>query len=516
MAGLNEGVSPAPYGPTPTSRQLFWHRERTVYGFLHFTVNTFTGREWGFGDESPEIFNPTDFDGDQIAAAFAAGGMETLILTCKHHDGFCLWPSPLTQHSVAASPWRDGQGDMVREISDACRRHGLRFGVYLSPWDRNHADYARPEYLLYYRAQLRDLLTQYGPISEVWFDGANGGDGWYGGANETRRIDPATYYDWPATWAIVRELQPEAVIFSDVGPDIRWVGNEEGVAGDPCWATLDVDAIAPGQAEAGYLNRGDRDTPNRVWLPPECDTSIRPGWFHHAEENDKVKSGARLVDLYFQSVGRGGSFMLNLPPDRRGRVGDEDVASVTEMRRLLTALFARPLSGPGCDVRVTASRTRGGKAIFSPERVLDGDPNTYWATDDGVTAAEIVLRLPAPLPISVMRLREHLPLGQRVHGFAVDLGLGEGEDNWQEIFAGESLGACRLIRLNQDQNQDQHQDQRAVVSDRVRLRILKAAACPAIEEIALFGRSCHELPLAPQATSDRGHSDKEGTCCDHA
>ncbi|MBI3986387.1 MAG: alpha-L-fucosidase, partial [Lentisphaerae bacterium] len=220
---------PLPYGPFPSERQLGWHGLE-FYGFLHFTVNTFTGKEWGYGDESPAVFAPTAFDADQIVAGAAAGGMAGLILTCKHHDGFCLWPSRFTEHSVKHSPWRDGRGDVVREISDACRRHGLQFGVYLSPWDRNHPDYGRPDYIRYYRNQLRELLTGYGPLFEVWFDGANGGDGFYGGARETRTIDRRAYYDWATTWELVRELQPQACLFSDAGPDVRWVGNEQGIA----------------------------------------------------------------------------------------------------------------------------------------------------------------------------------------------------------------------------------------------------------------------------------------------
>ncbi|MFG0259211.1 MAG: alpha-L-fucosidase, partial [Phycisphaerales bacterium JB041] len=226
---------PEPYGALPDPRHLAWH-EMEFYGFLHFTTNTFTGKEWGYGDESPEIFNPSEFDADQIVGVAADAGMTGLILTCKHHDGFCLWPSEYTDHDVASSPFRDGEGDVVREIADACARHGLRFGVYLSPWDRNHPDYGTPAYVEYYRNQLRELLTGYGEIFEVWWDGANGGDGYYGGARESRKIDRSTYYGWEETVAIVRELQPDAVIFSDAG-DVRWVGNERGVAGDPCWAT---------------------------------------------------------------------------------------------------------------------------------------------------------------------------------------------------------------------------------------------------------------------------------------
>ena len=288
-----------------------------LYGFLHFSVNTFTDREWGLGDESPTVFDPTDFDADQIVTVAKTAGMKGLILTAKHHDGFCLWPSKLTRHSVASSPWRGGQGDVVRELSDACRRHGLGFGVYLSPWDRHHAEYGRPAYLDYFRGQLRELLTGYGPLFEVWFDGANGGDGYYGGARETRRIDRRSYYDWETTWRLVRELQPGAALFSDAGPDVRWVGNEKGIAFDPAWATLNRDDFAPGEADEARLNRGDR--PGTHWLPAECDVSIRPGWFYHPAEDEKVKSPDELLDLYYQSVGRGASFLLNVPPD--GAVG---------------------------------------------------------------------------------------------------------------------------------------------------------------------------------------------------
>ena len=227
---------PEPFGALPTPRQLAWH-DLEYYGFIHFTLNTFTDREWGTGAESPELFNPTDLDADQWARVAKEAGLKGLILTAKHHDGFCLWPSKYTEHSVINSPWKDGQGDVVRELSDACRRHGLKFGVYLSPWDRNHGEYARPEYVTYFRNQMRELLTNYGDVFEVWFDGANGGSGYYGGANENRTIDRYTYYDWPTTWSMVHQLQPNAVLFSDVGPDVRWVGNERGFAGEPCWAT---------------------------------------------------------------------------------------------------------------------------------------------------------------------------------------------------------------------------------------------------------------------------------------
>ncbi len=366
---------PAPFAPLPTLRHLAWH-ELEFYGFLHFTVNTFTNREWGDGDESPAVFNPTDFDAAQIVEAARDGGMRGLILTCKHHDGFCLWPSRYTEHSVKNSPFKR---DAVKEISEACASAGVRFGVYLSPWDRNHKAYGSPEYLVYYRNQLRELLSEYGQIFEIFFDGANGGDGYYGGTYERREIDNKTYYDWPNTWRLVRELQPNTVLFSDAGPDIRWVGNERGIAGETCWATSNRDDFAPGNADAARLNRGDR--PGTHWVPAECDVSIRPGWFYHTHEDKQVKTPRQLVDLHYSSIGRGASFLLNLPPDRRGRIPENDAQSLREFRQIIDATFATNLA---VGARVGASNSRGGgrDRRFVPGNVLDGSRITYWATDD--------------------------------------------------------------------------------------------------------------------------------------
>ena len=297
---LSAAQPPAPFGPTPSARQLAWHK-LDCYAFLHFTVNTFTDREWGNGDEPEKVFNPTDFDAEQIVGTIAQAGLRGVVLTCKHHDGFCLWPSKYTEHSVKNSPWREGKGDVVKEISTACRRHGLKFGVYLSPWDRNHKDYARPEYITYYRNQLRELLSNYGPIFEVWFDGANGGDGYYGGARERRKIDNRVYYDWDNTWKIVRQLQPGACMFSDGGPDVRWIGNESGFAGETCWATVDRAGTFPGRADGRILVQGLRNGAD--WLPGEVDVSIRPGWFYHAAE-DQPRPLARQFAEDLLRVGR--------------------------------------------------------------------------------------------------------------------------------------------------------------------------------------------------------------------
>jgi alpha-L-fucosidase len=468
--------TPTPYGPTPSPRQLAWH-ELELHGFLHFGVNTFTDLEWGYGDESPTLFDPSAFDADQIVEVAQAAGIKGLILTCKHHDGFCLWPSRYTEHSVRNSPWRNGQGDVVREVSEACARHGLKFGVYLSPWDRNHAAYGLPThgqatdgqagYLAYYRNQLYELLTEYGPLYEVWFDGANGGDGWYGGASEWREIDRTTYYDWPNTWQMVRELQPDACLFSDAGPDVRWVGNERGIAGETCWSTLNRDDFYPGGADARRLNAGDR--PGTHWLPAECDVSIRPGWFYHPAEDDRVRTPENLLDLYFQSVGRGAVLLLNLPPDRRGMIHDADVRALQGFRTRLDQTFASNVAPQATAVAGPGT----GAGPFGARNVLDGRRDSYWYAGDGTCTPELILRFDRPIRPTVVGLREHLPLGQRVEAFAIDAWQ---DRDWREIAQGTSVGSRRLLRVD------------TAPTTRVRLRITQSPVPPAIAEFSLFAK----------------------------
>ena len=466
---------PSPYGTLPSARQLLWH-EMEFYGFLHFTINTFTDKEWGYGDEDPKLFNPTAFDADAIVLGLKSAGMKGVILTAKHHDGFCLWPTKTTGRSVRASGWRDGKGDVVKDISEAARRHGLKFGVYLSPWDRSHPQYGKPEYVAVYRQQLRELLTGYGPIFEVWHDGANGGDGYYGGAREKRTIDKRTYYDWPATWDLVRSLQPQAVIFSDVGPDIRWVGNERGFANDTCWETYDPVGEDGGPASPGNVRARESGTGTRRgsrWLPPECDVSIRPGWFWHERENARVKTPAQLLNLYYRSAGRGGGFLLNVPPDRRGLLHEADLASLRGLGALLRGTFGANLAARA---KTSASNVRGndGKA-FGPRNLLDGDRYSYWSTDDSAPAPEVTLDLGRPVTFNVVRLRENIRLGQRVDTFALDSWK---DGAWAPFAEGSSIGACRLVRTAQD-----------ITAGRIRLRITQSAACPAISELALFAEA---------------------------
>jgi len=474
--------APRPFGPVPSSRQLEWHG-REFYGFVHFTTNTFTDKEWGYGDESPDVFAPTAFDADQIAGVAARAGMSGLILTCKHHDGFCLWPTRYTEHSVKKCEWRSGRGDVVREMSEACARHGIAFGVYLSPWDRNRADYGSPAYVEYFRNQLRELTTEYGELFEVWFDGANGGDGFYGGARETRTIDRRTYYDWENTRRIVRENQPGAVMFSDAGPDVRWVGNERGVAGDPCWSTLNPALLYPGIQKDEFKTRltGDVvaawDSPRDMlnsgdpggdsWLPAECDVSIRPGWFYHASEDERVKGPLELLDLYYKSVGRGASLLLNLPPDRRGVIHEADAEGLSGFRELLDGIFGRDLA-PGA--KCGASSTRGEDETFAPSNVVDGSPDTYWSTDERAAAPELVMEFPREVTFNVVGLREHLPLGQRVRRFAMDVDRG-GE--WAEWSGAESIGNRRLVRGP------------TRTTTRLRLRIVECPVPPAISGVAV-------------------------------
>ena len=430
---------PEAYGVLPSERQLKWH-ELEYYGFIHFTINTFTDKEWGYGDEDPALFNPTEFDADRMVSTMKEAGMKAVILTCKHHDGFCLWQTKTTEHNITKSPWRNGQGDLVREMADACSKHGLKFGVYLSPWDRNNAAYGTPDYIDIFRAQLRELLTNYGEISEVWFDGANGGDGYYGGARETRKIERTKYYDWENTWKIVRELQPNAVMFSDIGPDLRWVGNERGYALDPCWATytpksLDsTGLVAPGYVQDKLGQNGTRN--GEFWMPAECDVSIRPGWFWHEHENDKVKTPEQLFNLYTRNVGLGGSFLLNIPPDRRGKIHENDEASLLAFGEILKTMYSKNFA-EGAKVKAPV---RGNE--YKAVNIVDNDIETYWATDNETTKAELIIELPKAEEFNVISLREYIQLGQRIDKFKVEV---EVNGSWQVYGEGESIGACRLI-----------------------------------------------------------------------
>ena len=334
-----QATEPEACGPVPSANQLRW-QDMEMYAFIHYSLNTYTDQEWGFGNEDPQLFNPADLDCRQWARVCKQAGMRGIIFTAKHHCGFCMWPSAYTEYSVKNSPWKQGKGDVVRELADACREEGLAFAVYLSPWDRNHPAYGKPEYVTYFRNQLRELLTNYGDIFEVWFDGANGGDGWYGGANETRKIDRTTYYEWPETYRMIRELQPKCLIWNDGGDrgDLRWVGTEAGNVGETNWSLLYDKGDVPYQ----MLHYGVED--GNVWCPGETNTSIRPGWFYHDTENEHVKSLSKLMDTYYKSVGRNSTLLLNFPIAPNGRIHPNDSLRGIAFKKMIDEVFKDDLA----------------------------------------------------------------------------------------------------------------------------------------------------------------------------
>lgn len=394
--------------PLPTADQLQWHRDELAL-FAHFGVNTFTDREWGDGKESPSIFNPTAFDARQWTRTAKAAGFKMVILTAKHHDGFCLWPTATTAHSVKSSPFRGGAGDVVREVADACRADGLRLGLYLSPWDRNAAVYGSDGYHDFYLTQLRELLTRYGRVDEVWFDGANGE-----GPNGKKQL-----YDWPRYWGEVKRLQPQAVIFSDAGPDIRWIGNEAGTAGETNWSMVDPTVVsAPGMSGDAVTRMLQQGDPNgTVWRPGETDTSIRPGWFYHAADDAKVRSVDNLVDIYVSSVGRNSKLLLNVPPTRAGLLHDVDVARLAGMRRAIDARFGAPLA--------TSRQTR--------LSAMSG------------TAGELRVELPSPRRIGFVTLQERIAAGQHVAAWRIEGQARNGA--WTPLAKGTTIGHKRIVAV---------------------------------------------------------------------
>ena len=464
---VNAQVSaPAPLLPLPEQKQIDWQKMET-YAFIHFGLNTFNDREWGYGDSDPKTFNPARLDCDQWARTLVAAGMKGVILTAKHHDGFCLWPFEGTDYNISKSPYKNGKGNIVKELSEACKRHGLKFAVYLSPWDRNHADYATPEYLPYFYAQLRDLLTNYGEVFEVWFDGANGGDGYYGGAKDKRTIDRKHYYNYPYINTILQELQPQAVVFGDGGPGCRWVGNENGFAGETNWAFLRKGEVYPGYPKYPELQYGHAD--GNQWTAAECDVSIRPGWFYHPEEDGKVKSPEQLADLYYRSVGHNATFLLNFPVDRNGLINPIDSANAVNYHRIVTKELSNNLVK---GMKPTVSDERGG--AFTASALTDDSWDTYWATKDGVTAADITFTFKKPTLMNRILLQEYIPLGQRVKTFTVEYLDGS---TWRKVDQPEettTIGYKRILRFN------------TVKSKGIRVRITDSRGPLCLNNIAVY------------------------------
>ncbi len=463
--GCSETIEPLE--PVPTPQQLAWH-EVEMYGLVCFNLVTFEDKEWGYGDADPVIFNPTEFSADQIVNAAKEGGLKGIILVCKHHEGFCLWPSKTTDYNISKSPWKNGQGDMVKEFQLACEKAGIKFGVYLSPWDRNSAFYGQAGYIPIYYEQLRELLTGYGELFEVWFDGANGGDGWYGGADTIRNIDRFSYYGWDSIYNIVRELQPNAVIFSDMG-DIRWVGNEEGKAGETSWCMYtpkgrdEDNRPAPGFTKYWEASEGHED--GRFWMPSECDFSIRPGWYYHENQNHAVKSPEELFDHYLKTVGRNASFNLGLPPDTRGIMHKNDLESLKGFKQILDEAFHTNLA---LKQKISTETSRRG---YPGKNLIDGNPGTFWAAPENSTAAEIIIQLDEIQEVNAILLQEHIELGQRIKSFSVEVKI---EDDYVRVKEGTTIGYKRILTFD------------TVRTNEIRITIKDSRAAPVLSEIQLY------------------------------
>ncbi|MBX3376947.1 MAG: alpha-L-fucosidase [Phycisphaeraceae bacterium] len=467
---------------TPHQRQIEWQRlEFTM--FIHFGVNTFTGREWGTGEESPAIFNPTELDAHQWARIAADAGMKAIILVAKHHDGFCLWPSAYTEHSVKNSPWRNGKGDLVREVADACAEHGLKLGLYLSPADLNAPTYGQSDlYNAYFLNQLRELLTNYGPICEVWFDGAT-------------PKDKGQVYNYRAWYSLIRELQPDAAIFGK-GPDIRWVGNEAGRTRASEWSVIPL-PVHPDDFHWPDMTAEDlgslaklRNAPHLHWYPAETDTSIRPGWFWRESENTKVRSLDDLLDCYYGAVGGNAVLLLNVPPDRRGLIHEADAARLRELGAVLRATFGNVVAGTGARSTITASTEVDGHPAAA---AIDGSPDTFWTTPDWESEPSLTLSLSEPRTFNTIMIQEHIASGQRVEQFAVDVWddtrWAVGGSGWREVAAGTTIGYKKLLRIPEER------------ASRIRLRLLDSRVRPTIAELALY-QAPTRLP-APTITRDR-------------
>jgi alpha-L-fucosidase len=454
---------------TPSKRQLRW-QELEFIAFFHFGMNTFTNREWGEGNEDPKSFNPTSLDARQWVQACKDAGMKQVIITAKHHDGFCLWPSKFTEHSVKSSPWKNGKGDVVKEVADACHELNMGFGVYLSPWDRNSRVYGdSPVYDTFFLNQLTELLTNYGVVDEVWFDGANGE-----GPNGRKQV-----YNWDAYHSLIRKLQPEAVI-AVMGPDVRWVGTESGYGRQTEWSVVpynskNLEQIAAGsQKDVNFIpdggdlmkaDLGSRDVIKNakalVWYPAETDVSIRPGWFYHPNEDTLVKSPEKLLDIYFNSIGCNSVLLLNLPPDKRGLIHENDVKALKELKALTDKMFAKNYA----EEATLGSDGKNTKAI------LDKNNTTYWTTKEENEIGTINISLPETHTIDVLSVQENILIGQRVEKISLEYLEGS---QWKKAAEGTTVGYKRILRFD------------PVNAKEFRLKIEASRLNPAISELGLY------------------------------
>lgn len=456
--GCTQVDAPKPYGVIPSTDQVNW-QQMEYYMFVHFGPNTFTNVEWGDGKEDPKVFNPTDVDCRQWAATAKAAGMKGIIITAKHHDGFCLWPSKYSTHTVRESLWKDGKGDILKELSEACREYGLKFGVYLSPWDQNHPQYGTPEYNQVFSNTLDEVLSGYGEVFEQWFDGANGE-----GKDGKKQI-----YDWDLFHNTVYRNQPHAIIFSDVGPGCRWMGNERGVAGETNWSTLNIKGFGPGHdaPPVEVLNAGVQG--GEAWVPAETDVSIRPGWFYSPATDDKVKSVDKLMDIYYTSIGRNSNLLLNVPPDRRGRIHPTDSTRLMEFRKAVNESFANDLIKGAA---ITASNIRGNSSKFSEANLLDDNYDTYWTTEDNDLTPSLEIDLKQKQNFNRLLLQEYIPLGQRVSSFEVKY-WDDTKNDWADLIKATTIGYKRILRFPTISTQ--------------KLKVsFTGLACPVISKVSIY------------------------------
>ncbi|MGI8950268.1 MAG: alpha-L-fucosidase [Chitinophagaceae bacterium] len=442
--------------PMPSSKQLQWGK-MDFYFFIHFGPNTFTDLEWGKGTEHEEVFNPTQLDCRQWCRIAKAAGAKGIIITAKHHDGFCLWPSKYSTHTVAQSKWRNGKGDVLKELSEACKEYGLRFGIYLSPWDRNHPKYGTPKYNDVFINMMKEVVSNYGPLFEFWWDGANGE-----GPNGKKQI-----YDWKKFENTMRTIAPNTILFSDIGPDARWVGNENGIAGDPNWNLLDTAGVTRGAGAppTDTLNHGNINGKN--WIPAECDVSIRPGWFYHANEDEKVKTPEQLFNIYLKSVGRGANLLLNVPPDRRGLINEHDSAALIDFKKLRDESFEEDL------LKNATIEIRNADKIFSTNKLTDNNDESFerFEISNQNNASGIYVKFQKPMQLNCIILKEPIQLGQRIKSANILL---KNHDQIVKEINITTVGKKRIVTFP------------AIETKEILIKITGTKATPLISEIAAY------------------------------
>lgn len=441
-----------PLYPIPTKEQLVWH-EKEFYLFIHFGPNTFTDKEWGEGNEDPNIFNPTELDCRQWARIAKKAGAKGIILTAKHHDGFSLWPSQQSTHTVRESKWKNGKGDVVKALSEACKQEGIEMGVYLSPWDRNHPKYGTPEYNDVYIATMKELFTNYGPFFELWWDGANGE-----GPNGKKQV-----YNFKRFEKAAFSFQQPLIIFSDIGPSIRWCGNEKGFIGNTNWNLLDTAGFARGLGapHVDTLNQGNFN--GKHWIPAEADVSIRPGWFYHASEDEKVKTPDELFNLFLKSVGNGGNLLLNVPPDRRGLFHPKDSAALMGFAKKRAEAFSNNLFKK-------AIVTTNNKKESGITHLIDENIQTFWVANKKEDVV-IHLKLPNRQAINTIVLEEMIAYGQRVIHFSIEAKQG---DRFVKVFDGTTIGRKKIAVFSKTE------------TDEFNIIIQESKAVPVLRGLAAF------------------------------